>query len=172
MNKYHLQVGTRFKGDGLVNGDRDWQPGVVNICISGEQPKDHLGLSFYNYGAMVYFGHSSNQLEFHGMHQGGYVACCTMVATNQYNEFQVRGPRDENSITFTYRMDEMPCIGTEFAKTPLRIDPKGELHLKGAALVIESPIRIPWATIKAASKDLPAHISLKMDGQEIRIPLL
>lgn len=126
----------RHKGDKLVRDDYNWKK-ATNVRIEGEDPGEHLGASFYPYGAMIYWGSPQhNQLEFHAQRGAtpgsrGYSACFTLVAGAGYNEAQVRELGDDNAVTigFPDRGTGDPYIGTEFTVNRLIVKPKGDLVL-------------------------------------------
>lgn len=167
-----MTVSQRFQGDKLTNDYTDWQL-ALNLSIPGENPSDILGLSFYNYGAMIYFSHPSRQLEFHCLRSEHYAACFTIVCDDKYNQAQVREPFDRNSITFTYPLQGNPSISTEFPNTNLMINPKGDLILKpDGKIILESPISVPHAKFVPKTKDEEAHVEMVVDGHVVKLALL
>lgn len=118
-------VGQRIKGDGYVNSSSDWQH-AGRFTIFGENKKtDQLTFSFYEYGADIFFTHPSRQFEIHSWRFGGPAAIATFVCSDAFNQLQIRGMFDENSMTLTYPYRGDPTISTELGDVSLKLSAHG-----------------------------------------------
>lgn len=114
------------------------KPGSNTLRLGGPG-EEEIGLSFYHWGADLFYTADTGQFEIHGVRPGGsYEPVATfVVGSNTHGssggrEMQIRGDGDSNSLLLHFPDFGDPLISTEVPGTQLTIAPNNAtLYLGG-----------------------------------------